>query len=70
MLFSDEMTYFIGLIEPKMIICEHEIIDTVRKGQLSTGNDAPIWTFNKSDDVEVRSVDELLTGYEQESTYT
>lgn len=53
-----------------MIICENAIIDTVRKGQVSAGNEAPIWTFNKSNDVEVRSVDELLSGYEQESTYT
>lgn len=69
-MLSDEMAYFIGLIEPKMIICENKIIDTVRKGQASVGNEAPIWTFHKSEEIEVRSVDELLTGYEQESSYS
>lgn len=66
----DEMEYFIELVEPKMIICENEFVDALRKGQISAGNEAPIWTFNKFDDVKVRSVDELWNGYEQESTYT
>lgn len=69
-ILSDEMSYFIGLVEPKMIICEEKIIETIRKGLVGSGHEAPIWTFTKSEDVEVRSVDELMTRYDQESTYT
>lgn len=64
------MSYFIGLVEPKMIICEERIIETIRKGLVGAGHEAPVWTFSKSKDVEVNSVDELIAGYDQEFTYT
>lgn len=60
------MTHFIDQVEPKMIICEEHLVPLVRKGLTNNKRSAILYTFNKSIDAELQSVDDLVFGWEAE----
>lgn len=66
---TDEMTHFIDQVEPKMIICEDHLVSLVRKGLTNNKRTAILFTFNKSLDGELQSVDDLLLGWEENFKY-
>lgn len=63
------MTHFIGLVEPKMIICESELVLTVRKGLANSSrtDQTVLYTFDSS--AGLKSVDDLVRGWNDQFTY-
>lgn len=57
------MTHFINVVEPKMIVCEANLVPVVRKSMLSNNSPATLYTFLPMS--EMKSVDDLVNGWDE-----
>lgn len=63
-----EQTHYIGLLRPKMIICDESIIGTITKTLNIIQHSAIVYLFTNVDHAEHKAMADLISGYESEKS--
>lgn len=67
-MFLAEFAHVLGLSRPKLVVCETKCLGFIQEALHKLGLNIPVFTFDRNNEDDVRSIDEWLlpTGAENE----